>query len=298
MTGRKTRIMACIKYAEITIQKRNLALIEKINSIIDVYQQQGYNLTLRQVYYQLVSRDFIENTEKSYKHIGELVNNGRLAGLIDWDAIEDRTRSLRCLPHWKAPENIIQDAAAQYRRDLWESQPRYVEVWVEKDALIGIVETAAERLDTPCFSCRGYTSQTAVKDAAHRIIIETEAGKDCIIIHLGDHDPSGIDMTRDIRDRLGLFGASVEVNRIALNMPQVELFAPPPNPAKITDTRAAGYIKKYGVTSWELDAIEPAELDRLITNAIESNLDRKLYDAAKERQESERKAIYKMIDCA
>jgi hypothetical protein len=277
------------------IRQSGLDLIEKVNCIIADYQEQQYSLTLRQVYYRLVSRALIENTENSYKRIGELISDGRLEGLIDWDAIEDRNRFLRILPHWENPQSIIQSAALQYRRDLWEGQPRYVECWVEKDALIGIVKSAADKLDTPCFSCRGYTSHTAIKDAAQRIKAASSDGRECIIIHLGDHDPSGLDMTRDIRDRLAMFEASVTINCIALNMEQVNKFTPPPNPAKITDTRAAGYIKKYGATSWELDALEPIELDRLITKAIESNLDRKLYDAAYERQESEREAIKKLI---
>jgi hypothetical protein len=189
-------------------------------------------LTLRQVYYQLVSRDLIENSEKSYKHIGNLVNNGRLAGLIDWQAIEDRTRTLRRLSHWETPSEIVESAANQYRRDLWEGQDRYCEVWVEKDALICIVEQAASRLDCPCFSCRGYTSQSEMWGAAMRFIEKSENSRECVLIHLGDHDPSGIDMTRDIRERLAMFGASVDVKRIALNMPQIEEYNPPPNPAK------------------------------------------------------------------
>jgi hypothetical protein len=180
---------------------------------------------------------------------------------------------VRALAHWDNPSEIIEDAAEQYRRNLWEGQPNYVEVWVEKDALIGIIEQAAKKLDTPCFSCRGFTSSTALWDAADRLKQHGKNGQDCFIIHLGDHDPSGLDMTRDIRDRLQLFGASVAVERIALNMNQIQQYNPPPNPAKMTDTRSKKYIKQYGATSWELDAIEPSELDRLITAAIKNRLD-------------------------
>ena len=284
-----------IQYAKINIRRSGLSLIGHVNAIIAEYETAGYSLTLRQVYYQLVSRDLIENSEKSYKHVGSLVSNGRLAGLISWQAIEDKTRALRRLPHWDAPAEIVKSAAKQYRRDLWEGQSRYCEVWVEKDALIGIVEQAAERLDCPCFSCRGYTSQSEMWGAAMRFVEKSGNGRECVLIHLGDHDPSGIDMTRDIRERLAMFGASVDVKRIALNMPQIEEYNPPPNPAKETDTRAAGYIAKYGNSSWELDALEPRALDALITAAIKSSLDQKKYSRAIKKQEAERKSIAALL---
>lgn len=286
--------MPCITYQDIKIQGKSRVLIDQVNQIIGEYQAQGYALTLRQVYYQLVSRNIIENTESSYKRIGELINTGRLAGIIDWTAIEDRTRNLRALPHWQTPGEIVKAAAAQYHRDLWEGQEYYTEVWVEKDALIGIVETAAERLDVPCFSCRGYTSQSEMWAAAQRIQGRMGEGRKCVIIHLGDHDPSGLDMTRDIADRLAMFKAEVTVNRIALNMPQIREYDPPPNPAKITDTRAAAYIEKHGGTSWELDALPPDALDRLITETIETYLDWKLYAEAEARQDREREKIKRL----
>lgn len=279
-----------IKYKDIQIRGKGRELIGQINSIIEDYQAQGYSLTLRQVYYQLVSRALIENSEKSYKSIGELVSNGRLAGLIDWKAIEDRTRNLRALSHWKSPREIIESAALSYHIDLWIQQPYYCEVWVEKDALIGIVEQTAHQFDVPCFSCRGYTSQSEMWEASLRFIRKQDAKK-CVIIHLGDHDPSGIDMTRDIKERLAMFGAKVEVERIALNMNQVRQYNPPPNPAKITDTRAAAYIAQHGAQSWELDALDPSTLAGLISGAIETYLDRQLYEAEQNRQEKERAKI-------
>jgi hypothetical protein len=288
--------MPYIKYQDLNIRKTGLDRIKQINAIIEEYQEQGYSLTLRQVYYQLVARGVIENSEKSYKAIGELVNNGRLAGLIDWQAIEDRTRYIRSLSHWYSPREIVETAAKSYHIDLWEKQIFHVEVWAEKDALIGIVEQAAQSFDVACFSCRGYTSQSEMWVAAQRFIEHSQAGKDCIVVYLGDHDPSGLDMTRDIRERLAMFGADVRIDRIALNWDQIQQYNPPPNPAKITDTRADAYIKRYGHESWELDALEPVELDRLIRKQIEIYLDRKLYDKEKKKEERERAEIYKVID--
>lgn len=283
--------MPKIKYIDKQIRKAGLALIERVNEVIDLYEQQGYSLTLRQVYYQLVSKNVIPNSEKSYDNLGVLINNGRLAGLIDWEAIEDRTRYVRALSHWDSPQDIIESAAESYRIDLWQDQDYYVEVWVEKDALIGIVEQTANRYDIPCFSCRGYGSASEYWRAGQRLTEQNKTGKECIILHLGYHDPSGIDMTRDITERLALFGAVVRIERIALNMPQIEQYNPPPNPAKTTDSRASEYIKRYGVNSWELDALEPKMLDSLISGNISKYLDIGKFKMAQVRQDEERSKI-------
>jgi hypothetical protein len=287
--------MPKIKYVDLKIRMAGRVLIGQVNGIVDEYDAAGYSLTLRQVYYQLVARGVIPNNERSYKNVGELVSNGRLAGLIDWYAIEDRTRYIRSLPHWNEPAEIVASAANQYRIDLWETQPCYVEVWVEKDALIGIIEQTARKYDVPCFSCRGYTSQSEMWGAAQRIMSESRQGeRPCTIIHLGDHDPSGIDMTRDIRERLALFGAEsceMAINRIALNIDQINQYNPPPNPAKLTDTRAEKYIQEFGETSWELDALEPRKLDELVSNTIEQYIDKNLMDKAKARQQEEKEKL-------
>jgi hypothetical protein len=283
--------MMFIKYRDTRIQDKGLVLIGQVNEIIEGYRSQGYSLTLRQVYYRLVGKGLIENNMGSYKQIGTVISNGRLTGLIDWQAIEDRTRHLRTLNHWDSPAQIMTAAASSYQRDLWEGQPFYVECWVEKDALIGVVEQAANRWDVPCFSCRGFASQTEVWAAAQRMRRQAEAGRECVIIYMGDHDPSGQEITVDIGKRLTEFGAHVEVNRIALNMDQVRQYNPPPQPAKMTDTRSKAYVRKYGELSWELDALEPAVLDGLITDTIKNYLDQNLYDMAVDRQEQERASI-------
>ena len=283
--------MPKIQYKEINIRKAGLDLITQVNTVISDYKEQGYSLTLRQIYYQLVSKNMLENSERSYNNLGVLLNNGRLGGLVDWEAIEDRTRYIRALSHWNHPGEIIKDAAASYNIDLWQGQDYYIEVWVEKDALIGIVEQTATRYDVPCFSCRGYVSQSEMWEAAQRIIEKNRTDKKCIVLHLGDHDPSGIDMTRDIRERLYMFGAAVEIKRLALNMPQIEQYNPPPNPAKVTDTRAGSYIKQYGISSWELDALEPHILDELISKNILQYLDHDKFSQAQIRQTEERNQI-------
>jgi hypothetical protein len=265
--------MPVIPYIDKTFIRTSLAIIDTARQICADYQRQGFDLTLRQLYYQFVARGYLANKDTEYKRLGNIINDARLAGLLDWDYIVDRTRNLRGLAHWETPSSVIDSAAYGYRTDRWANQSNRVEVWIEKDALVGVIANACNRLDVPFFSCRGYTSQSELWGAGQRLARYGRLGQDPIVIHLGDHDPSGVDMTRDIGDRLALFGAEVEVRRIALNMDQVDQYQPPPNPAKLTDARANGYISRYGNQSWELDALDPTTLDALITATIDDYRD-------------------------
>jgi hypothetical protein len=268
-----------------------LDVISQANQIITEYQAQGYSLTLRQLYYQFVSRDLIPNTMKEYTRLGNIISSGRLAGLIDWNAITDRTRNLEKPAYWASPQELIEIAADQFNIDMWARQHTYTEVWVEKEAMAGIIERACRPFDVPWFCCRGYTSQSEMWEAAMRLERKRNTrSRNLKIIHLGDHDPSGMDMTRDIEDRMITFGVKVRVHRIALNMDQVEEHNPPPNPAKQTDARFEAYQEQFGTESWELDALQPQVLNDLITAAIRSDLDQAQWDtdaAGREKQRTE-----------
>jgi hypothetical protein len=283
--------MPKIAYASTRFSAGSMEVIERAAQICEDYAAQGYNLTLRQLYYQFVSRDWLTNNIQSYKRLGSIVNDARLAGLIDWNHLEDRTRNLAQLAMWDDPESIVDAVAAQYRTHLWNNQAWYVEVWVEKEALADVVSRPADRWLVPYFSCRGYVSQSEMWRAAMRLRKQERTGKKCLIIHLGDHDPSGIDMTRDIGDRLYTFGSSVEIDRIALNMDQVEAYNPPPNYAKVTDSRANDYIAEYGDLSWELDALDPPTLDALIEGKILEHLDRGQWDIDHDEMEGDRAVL-------
>ncbi|GAA2410769.1 MULTISPECIES: hypothetical protein [Nonomuraea] len=274
----------------------HLDIIEKANAICADYQRQGFDLTLRQLYYQFVARGWLENHQRQYNRLGEIVTAARLAGDMDWDYIVDRTRNLRGLPHWNDPSHIVASVAYSYRTQRWANQPHRVEVWIEKDALVGVIAGVCERYDVDYFSCRGYTSISEVYQAAQRLIRYNRAGHKPVILHLGDHDPSGVDMTRDIRDRLELFGANVEISRIALNMDQVEQYNPPPNPAKLTDSRATGYIEQHGYSSWELDALDPTTLDALIAGEIDDLLDHDQWALDTADMEEERSLLTAVSD--
>ena len=289
--------MPHIAYITKKYRPDSLARIQQAQDIVVEYLQKGYRLSLRQLYYQFVARDLIPNNQKSYSNLGSLISDARMTGHIDWTALEDRGRFLRALNHWKSTADMIQSAANWYRRDRWETSPKRVEVWVEKDALIGIVQKACDPLDVPYFSCRGYTSQTGMWEAAMRLRSYLHNGITPVIIHLGDHDPSGIDMTRDIRDRLKLFlnhhgYDAITVDRAALNMEQVHQYNPPPNYAKATDARFQGYVELYGDDCWELDSMEPEILDLLIHDKIREHMDEAQWNAVQDRQESERSRIW------
>lgn len=286
-----------IRYRDFRFKPSTLATIEKANEIIAEYAAQGFDLTLRQLYYQFVSRDLIPNTMRSYKALGGVVNDGRLAGLIDWGSIVDRTREVRRLPHWSSPAEIVAACASQFNVDRWAGQPYRPEVWIEKDALVGMFERTCSGLDVPLLSCRGYTSQSEMWGSAQRLRGYRAARQVPVILHFGDHDPSGRDMSRDITDRLELFtGGALRFERLALNMDQVEDYAPPPNPAKVTDSRAAAYIAEFGHESWELDALDPSVLDGLVRGAIERFIDRGKMDAAEALQAEHRATLTKISD--
>jgi hypothetical protein len=270
-------------------RKSSLAIIDQADAIIRAYQSDGYTLTLRQLYYQFVSRDLIPNNDKEYKKLGSVIADARLAGLLPWDGIEDRGRSMN---GWLVEEDIdtiLEDLPYAYAADRWADQDRYIEVWVEKEALASVVERAVRPMRVGYMACKGYLSVSEAYRAGKRMEAARDAGKEPLVIHLGDHDPSGLDMTRDNRDRLEILSyGEVEVQRIALNRDQIDQYSPPPNPAKITDSRAADYIARHGRTSWELDALEPAVLVGLIRDAIRPHIDPGPWDEAEERERTER----------
>lgn len=249
---------------------RNEQFIDLMNDIISDYQRQGYVLTVRQLYYQLVARDLISNTLQEYKRVASIINDGKLAGLIDWDAIEDRTRAFIRRPRWTSGAQILQSAAHSYHQDLWFGQHYRVFCIVEKEALVGVLDRVCNEMDVPLLAARGYPSGSVLREfALEQIQPALYEGQTAIILHLGDHDPSGLDMTRDLQERISLFTEQdVLLQRLALNMDQVEELQPPENPAKATDARFEGYRQRYGESSWELDALSPSYLDNLLRENI------------------------------
>lgn len=272
----------------------NKEKLDIINSIIEEYAAEGYKLTLRQLFYQLVSRDIIPNRVQEYAKLGTLLVKGRMAGVVDWEAIEDRIR-VPFLPYWVlGVDDALNDTVNQYRLNRQDDQEVYIELWVEKDALSGVLKRITSHYHINLMVNRGYSSCTAMHDAYKRFARQEEAGKQVHILYLGDHDASGLDMIRDIEDRLGEFGVNPIVKPIGLTMEQIEKYNPPPNPAKITDPRAKWYIQKYGNTSWEVDALNPKVLHQLVKDNVESLIDMDIFRERILQEEKDKKKLEKM----
>ena len=271
-------------------------LLSTIQEILDRYQKLGYVLTIRQLYYQLVSRNAIPNTIRQYKALVNVVSQGRLAGMIDWERIEDRVRNPSSNTHWNTGQGILRAAARSFYIDRWMNIPYHIEVWCEKDAVSNILQPVCSRWDVTFMANRGYSSQSAMYDASKRFIYSEQGGHRGVILYFGDHDPSGMDMTRDIKDRMDVFGSVVEVKRIALNMDQIEDYNPPENPAKKTDTRYKHYVSRHGESSWELDALEPTLLDKLAESSILVYVNKAEFKRVAERQEAIADKIRRIAD--
>jgi hypothetical protein len=248
-----------------------------------------------------VARDYIENSQRSYKRIGDLVSSARQAGLIDWEMIEDRGRATVVPPHWENPGEIVEAAAMGFRIDKWADQDYHIEVMVEKDALSGVLEPVCRELDIGITANKGYSSSSTMYEIGKRLeYYRIDKLKKIAIFYLGDHDPSGIDMTRDVEDRLlmysGLSYRVIDVERLALNWDQVEMWNPPENPAKTTDSRFDSYVLKFGESSWELDAVEPARLAGLVRDAVLYLRDPEKWDQAVKRENEMRAELRRFAD--
>lgn len=282
-------------FKDVRFREASRIQIEQANEIVEAYQADGIQLTLRQLYYQFVSRNWLPNTERSYKNLSALISDARLAGLVDWSAIDDLGR-VPSIPGFyddraQFVDYLKKSAETGYVLDHWKGQQFYVELWVEKQALSSVLEPIASKWQVGFSMNKGYSSQTAMYDASKRFIEARESGKDPVLLYFGDLDPSGEDMVRDIRDRMVTFGAPLDVEKVALNIAQVKQFKCPPNPAKGSDPRFAEFAAKYGDESWELDALEPKAMRALAEKAIKSYLDLPMFTKQIEREAKETKEL-------
>ena len=299
----------CYKEHRFTPSTR--AIIDDANRFIKEYQADGYVLTLRQLYYRFIAKDAFpadwidrpwnikqglsrntKNTLKNYKRLGDIINHGREAGLISWTAFEDRNRTLYGTNPVEDPDRLTDGIERRLILDCWREQPCYLEVYVEKDALGPIVARPANRWRASHMACKGYLSASQAWRAGVRFKQAMDDGKEVVLIHVGDHDPSGQDMTRDNQKRLSMFAESgVQILRVALNMNQIKRYKPPPNPAKVTDSRYQKYVDEYGNDCWEVDALEPRQLDDIVSRAVESYIDMAAWDRVIAREKRERAKI-------
>jgi hypothetical protein len=270
-------------------------LFNSIISTIKTYGELGLKLTNREIYYQLVKENAIPNVMEVYKRLCVFLTDARYGGWIDWDAIEDRSRSAGMPSEWEDVEDLIASAVASYRLQRWKDQEYYVEMYCEKEAGEGKLKPVADKYHIHFGANKGYSSASMIYEMSKRLKEQLQNNKKVVILYFGDHDPSGLDMIRDIKDRLTEFLENdisfedhyFEVVQIALNRQQITQFNCPPNPAKITDPRAKWYIEKYGKVSWELDALAPDVLIKLAELAVQEYIDIDAYNAIIQREQKE-----------
>jgi hypothetical protein len=231
--------------------------------------EQDNPMTVRQVYYQLVSRQVIKNTRSQYQAVSKALVAARQEGIIPWDWLEDRLRKPREVAMWDDLADFSATAVSAYRRDTWATQPLYFETWLEKDALSGIFEDVQRPYGVTLNVGRGYDGWDSIYNAAQRM----GDGDGATILYFGDFDPSGEDMFRSLQERLAFFGCCPTLKKCALTADDIIRYNLPPDFAKKTDTRAAGFIAAHGDVSVELDALPASVLRRRLTQEIETRLD-------------------------
>lgn len=285
-----------ILFQKAKLSRKNMARLTRVNEIIENYAQQGYKLTLRQLYYRLVTENVIANAVAEYDRLSHLLTQGRMGGLVDWDAIEDRIR-VPNLPYYNLNvEDAVKDAHERFRLDRMLGQENYLELWVEKDAISSIMKRSTHHYGIRLMVNRGYSSTTAMYDAFNRIQAAIERGQKAHILYLGDHDPSGRGMVEDdIPKRLNeSFGTEVDITSIAITWEQIQELTPPPNPVKVKDPRSAWYREKYGDECYEVDALEPAQLFDIVNGNIESRVDMDMFNERLEEEARQKEAVGKL----
>ena len=248
--------------------------------------------TVRQLFYRLVTAGIIPNTRSAYQFTSRALVEARRTGKIPWAKIEDRLRRPRTVSMWKDLADFIFTAIYSYRRDVWQTQPRRVEVWLEKDALSGIFEDALQTYGVTLCVGRGYDGWDSIHSAAERY--KASAVPVCVL-YFGDFDASGEDMVRSLAERLGSLGAVPEIVKCALTRDDIDRYRLPPMFAKKSDSRAAAFIEKNGDVSVELDALPTDILRARLVAEVESRMDMAALAACRQLEETERRELMKKL---
>lgn len=268
---------------------------DKLNKVVEVLQElaEYKPLTLRQIYYQLVGQGYIENNVSQYGMLSKLLKYARIDGYVSWDDIEDRVRAFHDLRGWDDKENFIRQEVRHflngYKRDLMQSQDRYIEVWLEKDALSAIFRRVTKPYTIPVTVCRGFSSVSFLNDFRERL--SDYPDKEALMLYFGDFDPSGVEMLESMKTTLTgeLEIHGIGFKRIALNKEDIFANNLPhdPDALKESDTKARKFKEKYGTYAVELDALKPDVLEQKIKDAIESELDIEAFNYEVRKHNSE-----------
>ena len=244
--------------------------------------------TVRQLFYRLVTAGIVPNTRSAYQFTSRALVEARRTGKIPWKQIEDRLRRPRTPAMWEDLAEYVSDTIFCYRRDVWQTQPRLVECWLEKDALSGIFEDTLARYGVTLHVGRGYDGWASIHNAAMRY---KAAARPVCILYFGDYDPSGEDMVRSLGERLGSLGAVPEVVKCALTREDIDRYSLPPMFTKASDSRAAAFIEKHGDIAVELDALPTEVLRARLVAEVESRMDMAALAACRELEETERREL-------
>jgi hypothetical protein len=262
-----------------------------IEAILDILGQHR-PMTVRQVFYQLVSRQVVVNDRGGYQGVSDVLVRLRQAGTVPWEWIVDRLRVPRHVQMWGGLGDFAGTARNAYRRDVWATQPRYFEVWLEKDALSGFFEDALRPYGVTLNVGRGFDGWTSVHDTAVRL------GDDATLLYFGDFDPSGEDMVRSLRDRLAELGSRPEVVKCALTPDDIARYNLPPNRTKEEDSRQPRFVERHGDVSVELDALPVDVLRARLVEEVEAHMDMDALAATRKAEEDDRARLRALLDRA
>lgn len=263
------------------------AKTQRLIEIAHAILADNWPMTIRQIYYQLVSRQVIENNRSRYQAVSDALVAARREGLIPWSWIEDRLRRPRHVAMWDDLAGFADTAKRAYRRDVWASQRSYLECWLEKDALSGIVEDVLNPYGVTLNVGRGYDGWSSIHNAAKRY-----RDRDHVtVLYFGDFDPSGEDMVRSLRERLADLNSEPEIVKVALIYDDIARYQLPPDFTKASDTRRASFVAQYGDVAVELDALPADMLRARLRTEVESRMDVAALAAVQEIEAQERERL-------
>ena len=274
-----------------TPQRKTRELWDAIGLVANEYER----LSVRQLYYQLVARGVIEKTEATYKRVCDASAQMRLDGELPYRTFADGHRTRRGVFAHCGLNHALESAHQLYRRNYWLDQPWYVEVWCEKDALTGVIQPVCEEYGVTYVATRGFPSITLRYESAHALI---ETGKPAIIFYFGDHDASGRSISDNLEAELRHHGAEVTVARVALNPDQIDAWSLPTRPGKESDSRQAGFARRFGGASVELDALPPDALTDLVATAIDERIDEFSWMQVEHIESLERETLASLTEIA
>jgi hypothetical protein len=277
-TAYKTSLIKRARSTKAEVEQRRNALLMIVAD--------GKPMTVRQVFYQATVRGIVEKTEAGYAKVQTDLVVMRRSGILPYEWLADNTRWQRKPRTFNSVSHALEETARFYRRALWTDAGAYVEVWLEKDALAGVVLPVTAEFDVPLMVARGYASLSFLHTAAEYI---SSLDVPVFIYHLGDFDPSGVNAGEKIEETLRDMAPDAELyfERIAVTHAQIEEWGLPTRPTKASDSRAKG----FGDISVELDAIEPNRLRELVREVLEAHLPPEQFEVLKAAEESERELL-------